>query len=195
MRSIRVAVATSLVAVVTLAPTAAHADAYTGYDATKDVSFFPPDDGSGNGGYYRGAPNRAIGDVVRIRGELTSQNLRISQTYRALPAAGKQQLHEFYISTSKQTYLVEVNAYHGHWLGTASLNLRGGSKVNCPNLIKRIDYPAGRVIVQVPRSCLGNPGSVKIRGSIVVFADGGNYEDRALWYNLEKWPFTPGIKA
>ena len=155
-----------------LPATAAYADAFIGYDPARDV-YLGVNNGAGTD--WVRADRRVIGDIQALRVAHSAQDVRISMTYRALVAAGNGTLHEFRIGSSNGGAIVKIQGVPGHWLGKPTF-YRNGNRT-CAALVGRIDYTNDRVIVQFPRTCLGNPSWVQVAGATSMESDRGTYED------------------
>lgn len=142
------------------------------FEPVGDVAVESIPDGANAGTPAAVDQSRVIGDIYRTRIVHGTKTVRVSLKYRALPAAGQYNRHTVYIGTGKTALTIEVVAGPGNWLGTKSVR-RSATPMSCPNLVSRIDYTHKMFIVQVPRTCLGNPHWVRADGFMTATVDQG----------------------
>ena len=178
MKLARTAAAIAAAAAVILLPTAANAASLLRTDAVADVQSISLDDTSDNP-TPTAEPTRAIGDITKTRITHNTTSVRVETYYKALPKAGSYNDHEFRFVTNTLERTVSVEAGTGSWAGKGTMYYKSGSKYSCSGLKFLIDYPNHRVIVTVPRTCLGNPkfvkvgvGFIAVSGSKLFFDDG-----------------------
>lgn len=161
MKLARTTAAAAVAAAVMLMPSAADAASLLRTDPVGDVQSFLLSDPSDNP-TPTPEPTRTIGDVYKSRITHTDTTVRVEVYYQALPKAGLYNDHEFRFKTSKLERDLSIQAGQGDWAGDASMYYASGSDYTCKGLKFLIDYPNKRVIVNVPRACLGNPSFVKV---------------------------------
>jgi hypothetical protein len=154
MKLVRSALMVSAVALVSLMPTAAHADKYVHTDATGDVVSFS------TGASDAAAPEQVNGDVVRSSVRHRARKVVLTMRYRDLNGSGYT-VHFYAIHTSKMTRHVSLVTFPGHHSGKVVMTNKAGTPVHC-RVTRNIDYTANTATVGIPRSCLGRPRWVKV---------------------------------
>jgi len=165
MKLLRTATVAAAAAFVVLAPTAAHADTATRYDAVGDVMGYAYDEETEEETLVL-APERKQGDISKVKATFEGETIRVSASFRGLVKAGPFQFHSLQLLTSKTQRSVDIYAFPNLWAGESELTTMSGSTVKCTGLAHRIDYTAKLVVVSVPRSCLAvsgvKPGAVRV---------------------------------
>jgi hypothetical protein len=156
MKLVHSAVVLSTVALVALAPTAAHADRKVIADATHDVVRYAQ-----TGQTVQ--PTRAEGDIVRSVVRHKAKRVVMTIFFSELTPAGIGAFNVFTIKTRTMTRTVALQTVPGYWDGRAFF-YRGvsGNAANCAGIHHRLDYTANSATVSVPRRCLHNPKWVKV---------------------------------
>lgn len=166
-------VAAACVGAAALAPVAATADSYTQVDAVGDVQQAPAKGTVA----FTPASDRADGDIAYTKVSHRKHVVRVKIVFRDLTHAGPNA--EFVrIKSNRLNREVDVFAYPGAWRGKAETSKFNGKKVRC-NVRHSIDYVAHRVMINVPRSCLGNPRWVKVAAGAGTYTDTLVYADDA----------------
>lgn len=196
MKFVRPLLVAGFAAVLALQPTSANADTVGHGDASGDVrsltldSDFDPDNPSA------AEPNRAIGDVTRVRVTHATNTVRVQMRYRALNRVGFGHQHQFqFVTPSRQRY-VFVDAAPGRWGGKATMRTLRGTKVSC-RVSHKIDYVNDTVLVVVPRSCLGRPNVVKVgSGTLTGYGSKIFFDDaRRVGGELnQRFAFSPWVR-
>jgi len=165
MKLLRSATVAAAAALVVLAPTSAHADTATRYDATGDVVGVTFDEETEET-TVTPAPDRKQGDITKVRTSFEGETIRVSATFRALVKAGPFMFHSLRLVTSKVERSVDILAGPGAWAGESGLSTKFGSPVKCTGLAHKIDYTAKLVVVTIPRSCMAvsgvKPGAIRV---------------------------------
>lgn len=194
MKLARTTAAVAAAAAVVLLPSAANAASLLRTDTVGDVQVITVDDTGNTVGDPVVVPTRTIGDVTKTRITHSSTSVRVEMYYKALPKSGSYNDHEFRFVTNKTERDVSVEAGTGAWAGKSSMYTKSGNKVSCTTLKHLIDYPNHRVILTVPRSCLGNPTFVKVGGGFVAVAGNKIYlDDGQLNAGNDDLTLSPGV--
>lgn len=166
---------------VMLTPSAASAAALTRYDNQQDVSKLVSDPNTGDPVSNEVVPTRTLGDIKSTRVSFSADTVRVSASFRALAKVGGTHVHIIRLVTTKLERNVTVVAQSGMWAGGSLLVTKSGKPLECKGLTHALDYTNKRVIVNVPRSCLGNPGAVRMGfGTAIMASDTVTYLDDAL---------------
>lgn len=171
MRFVRAAVPALLVALVTTWPGSAYAGVLVHRDPVGDMARSPVGTNA-----YLPAPNQVHGDITATRVVHARRAIWIQIRLRELDTTGNGNFHQVSIRTQWRTRNVEVDAFPGHWEGTASVTDAHGRPVACA-VTHRIDYDRNRVMMRVPRVCLGTPRWIQVgirttvAGTLYVYAD------------------------
>jgi hypothetical protein len=180
MKFVRSALVAATAAVVTLAPTAAHAKRYSHVDAPGDV-LSGPVTSTGNPTTLEAA--RTNGDVVSSSVAHKSRKVVMRMQFRDIAWDSEVNAYLFKLRTGSMTRYVTVYASDGFRGGRAQMTKTNGKRVSC-HLRRSIDYTANNVTVSVPRSCLGKPRWVKVGMGSLFFTGFGTgdteYVDDAL---------------
>lgn len=195
MKLARTAAAVAAAALIVLLPSSANAASLLRADTVGDVQLITLDDSGNPTGDPVVMPDRTIGDVTKTRITHGSTSVRVEMYYRSLPKAGSYNDHEFRFVTSKLERTVSVEAGTGNWAGKATMYYKSGSKYSCSGLKFLIDYPNHRVILTVPRTCLGNPTFVKVGSGFIAVAGTKLYLDDAQLNagNANNLTLSPGV--
>jgi hypothetical protein len=157
MRFARRVLAAAAVTTLLCPVSTAAADSVTRADAAGDVARSPV--GSAT---YSPAPSRADGDIVSTRVTHGAHKIWIGVRLRDLTASTNGNFHRFWILSDRRFRAVSIDAFPGHWAGHATMTTRSGRVVGCA-ISHRIDYVQHRVVLTVPRSCLGHrPAWVRV---------------------------------
>ncbi len=156
MKLVRSALAVSAMTLVSLAPTAAHADKKVMLDATYDTVKYAQ-----TGQTIQ--PTRAEGDIVRSVVVHKAKRVVMSMSFSELTPAGIGAFHVFTIKTPTMTRTVALQTVPDYWDGrTFFYKGVAGNAANCLGIHHKIDYTANTATVSVPRRCLHNPKWVKV---------------------------------
>lgn len=171
MRVVRAALPALLVALVISWPASAYAGVLVHRDPVGDMARSPVGTSA-----YVAAPNQVHGDITATRVVHARRAIWIQIRLRELDSTGNGNFHVVSIRTPWRTRTVEVDAFPGHWEGHASVTDAHGQAVACA-VAHRIDYTRNRVMMRVPRSCLGTPRWIQVgirstvAGTLYVYAD------------------------
>jgi hypothetical protein len=125
---------------------------------------------------YAPAPTQADGDVVATRVVHARRAIWIQIRFRELVDRGNGNFHLIGIRTPWRTRTIELDALPGHWEGRATTSDGHGRVVACA-VTHRISYDRNRVMLRVPRSCLGTPPWIRVgmrstvAGATYVYSD------------------------
>lgn len=174
MRFLRHVLATGAVLALLCQAAPASADALTRADATGDVAASPVGSSA-----YSPAPGRAEGDIVSTRVAHRAHRIRIVVRMRDLTTTTNGNFHRFWILSNRRFRAVEIDAFPGHWEGRAVVTGESGQVVGCA-VSHLIDYVGHRVVLTVPRSCLGRrPKWVRVAEHTTVAGTTYAYTDDA----------------
>jgi hypothetical protein len=174
MRLVRRVLAVGVVTALLCPPVTASADSVTRADAVGDVARSPV-----GSTVSSPAPGRADGDVVSIRVSHGAHKIWISLRMRDLTTTGNGNFHRFWILSDRRFRAVAIDAFPNHWAGRAVMTTRSGRVAGCA-VSHRIDYVTHRVVVSVPRSCLGHrPVWVRVAARSTVAGTTYAYTDDA----------------
>jgi hypothetical protein len=152
----RSALVVSALTLVSLAPTAAHADKLVMTDASQDVVKYAP-----TGQTIQ--PTRAEGDIVRSVVQHKAKRVVMTLSFNELTPAGIGAFNVFTIKTRTMTRTVALQTIPGYWDGrTFFYKGVAGRAANCLGIHHQIDYTANTATVSVPRRCLHDPTWVKV---------------------------------
>lgn len=182
-------VVVAAVAAVVLVPSAAHADSYKQVDAVGDVQSSPM---SGSVAFTP-TPDRVTGDVTYTKITHRARVIKVKIAFRDLDRAGPNaQFMRF--KSNRLNREVGLLAYPGTWRGKAAMSTFSDKKVSC-NLRHDIDYVANTVVVNVPRSCLGNPRWVRVAIGSATYDETTIYADDARSATLpDYWVHGPKVR-
>ena len=161
MRLIRSAVLVIAASAVALVPTAALADGSSHTDATGDVQSVAVDTQGTPTGVVTAEPTATNGDITSVHAANGARKVKVVLHFADLHQAGDAQAFSVLIATPKMARLAVVAAKPGHWDGKAILANVHGKKVRC-SVGHKISYAHRKVVVKVPRSCLGQPKVIKV---------------------------------
>jgi len=156
MRFVRTVGPALVTAALVAQPTAATADVLVQRDAVGDVARSPVGASS-----YTPAPTQAHGDIVATRVVHARRAIWVQVRLRELTTASNGNFHLVSIRTPWRLRTVEIDAFPGHWEGRAVMTDAHGGVVPCA-VTHRIDYDRNRVMLRVPRPCLGTPRWVQV---------------------------------
>jgi len=160
-----------LAAVLAGTPGAAVAGTLTRRDPVGDVARSPIGTSS-----YAPAPTQVQGDIVATRVVHARRAIWVQVRLRELTTATNGNFHLIAIRSRWRLRTVEIDALPGHWEGRSVTTDARGRAVACA-VTYRIDYDRNRVMLRMPRSCLGRPPWVQVAvrstvaGSRYVYAD------------------------
>jgi hypothetical protein len=153
MRVVRGALTVALVAVLGSWPATAIAESRVWRDATGDVA-----QSRVGSNVYAPAPAQAQGDIVRTRVVHAARAIWIQVRFRDLTTKANGNFHLVAIRSDRRVRTIEVNAFPGHWEGTATMRNKRGVAVACA-ITHRLDYARHRLMLRVPRTCVGKKSS------------------------------------
>lgn len=178
MTGVRGAVAALTAALLILAPGLANADTRTHADAAGDVQYLVNTDPE-NIPPPVAVPARTVGDITVVRLVHGTTTVRVVARYRSLPRAGQFHGHVFRFVTGRLVRKAQIaagpEAPRG-WTGLAEMFTAAGNPVAC-RMNHLLDYPNRRLVLNVPRTCLRNPVSVRVGVGTVVLAGDRTYFD------------------
>jgi hypothetical protein len=125
---------------------------------------------------YRPAPAQRRIDITRTRIRHTDRALVVRTSVLELRREGRAVGMAMRMRTSKGLYRemdLTAGPIAGSWRGQVTLTRRNGSVAPC-RTAHRVDYAADRMVVRIPRSCLGNPRGVQAT-VVSVFLGGGRF--------------------
>lgn len=182
------ALATATTLVLTGA-TAAHAESTTVDDRAGDVWRFPAE----RGDWVRvRSPRNADIDTTFV--DHTANEVVLTTTYERLGRKDNQFFTVWTIESDNGNNAdVVVGAEPGQWRGEVGFYPTSGppprtlpnprmparGQVECTTITHDIGYRADRVTVTVPRSCFGDPASVRVRSFAVAY----NKTQKKTWYD------------
>jgi hypothetical protein len=170
MRFVGAVLATAVAATFALAPSAASADSVTRRDAVGDVAQTPVGTIA-----YAPAPARSQGDI-RSTKVAHARAIWVIIRFRELSTNTNGNFHRIGIRSDRRTRFIEIDAFPGRWDGHAVTTTKRGRVVPC-GVRHHIDYDRNRIVVRVPRGCLGRPTWVRVgirstvAGATKVFTD------------------------
>jgi hypothetical protein len=172
MRVVRWTLAVALVVVLASWPATALAENRAWRDATGDVA-----QSRVGSNVYVPAPTQVQGDIVRTRVAHTARAIWIQVRFRDLTTTTNGNFHLVAIRSDRRVRSIEVNAFPGHWEGAATMRTQQGVAVACA-VTHRLDYDRNRLLLRVPRTCVGRKSSwvrVGVRSTVAgttsVYAD------------------------
>lgn len=110
---------------------------------------------------YAPDPAQVSGDIVATRVVHARLALWIQIRFRDLVDRGNGNFHLIGIKTPWRSRTIELDALPGHWEGTSTMTDAHGRVVACA-VTHRISYDRNRVMLRVPRICLGAPRWVRV---------------------------------
>lgn len=110
---------------------------------------------------YAPDPAQVAGDIVATRVVHARLAIWIQIRFRELVDHGNGNFHLIGIKTPWRARTIELDALPGHWEGTATMTDAHGRAVACA-ITHRISYDRNRVMLRVPRVCLGAPRWVRV---------------------------------
>lgn len=182
MRLVRPALAVLLGAALVAQPAAASAGVLVHRDPAGDVVRSPVGSNVGSP-----VPAQAHGDIVLIRVAHARRAIWIQVRFRELTDTSNGNFHVIAIQTRWRTRTVALDAFPGHWEGSTTTTDAHGRVVACA-VGHRIDYDRNRVMVRVPRSCLGKPKWVRVGVRSTVAGSTYAYTDDARSRGLPAGP-------
>lgn len=106
-------------------------------------------------------PLQVSGDIVATRVVHARLAIWIQVRFRELTDRGNGNFHLIGIQTPWRSRTVELDALPGHWEGTTTMTNGRGEVVPC-DVTHRISYDRNRLMLRVPRACLGTPPWVRV---------------------------------
>jgi hypothetical protein len=155
-------------------PTPAGADTLLRTDATGDVARSPIGFST-----YTSAPHRIEGDITSIRVQHGRHYISIGIRMRDLTTTSNGNFHRLAIKSDRRYRTIAIDAFPGHWAGTAVVRNLHGDAVRCA-ISYRIDYERDAVGVRVRRRCLGHqPRWVRVGAQSTIAGTTYAYADDA----------------
>ncbi|MFL6024802.1 MAG: hypothetical protein ACJ72O_15800 [Marmoricola sp.] len=163
MRFIRAFVAVAAVtSMLLLLPSPAGADNLQRYDKWKDVLQVDTTEEPGPH-FYEPAPDRVLGDITETRVDYRSTVVHVALYVRALEKTGDENRFEVVFKTPKLNRTAEITATPAHWDGRLRFYSDDGSHLyTCRGLTYKVDYDHNRLVLDVPRTCLGSPHYLRV---------------------------------
>jgi len=161
-----------------LVPTAASADTYSKYDKWKDVLQIDASEDPGPH-FYSPAPDRVLGDITQTRIDHRTNVVHVAVYFRKIVRAGEYNVFRVEFHTPYLERIFSLTATPGHWAGVHRFIGRFG-EVPCSKLTWTLEYSHNRLVVDVPRSCLGSPTWVRVGSDASFSVDDIHYIDDAL---------------
>ena len=172
MRIVRAALIVGLAVVLPSWPAAAVAGTRSWHDATGDVA-----QSRVGSNVYVPAPTQVQGDIVRTRVVHAKRAIWVQVRFRDLTTTTNGNFHLIAIRSDRRTRSIEVDAFPGHWEGAATTRDKRGVAVACA-VTHRLDYDRNRLMLRIPRTCVGKRSSwvrVGVRstvaGTMYAYAD------------------------
>jgi hypothetical protein len=103
---------------------------------------------------YTPAPAQVQGDIVRTRVAHAKRAIWVRVRFRELTTTTNGNFHLVAIRSDRRTRVIEVDAFPGHWEGTTTVRNGRGMTVACA-VNHRLDYDRSRLMLRIPRSCVG----------------------------------------
>lgn len=111
------------------------------------------------------APNSQVGDVRQTLFRHGQKNIVVRQRFVDLRRSGDYAQYVVRIESAKGIYReLRVEASSGSWAGKARVFNRRGDLVEC-STTHDIDYAVNVVVMSLPRTCIGTPGTVRATAS------------------------------
>lgn len=111
---------------------------------------------------YAPAPSRIEGDIVSSRVSHGPRAIWIGVRFRDLTTTSNGFFTRLAIVSDHRYRGIAIDALPGHWEGRTVTTTRRGLVVGC-GVTHRIDYTQNRIVVRVPRVCLGRkPAWVRV---------------------------------
>ena len=159
---IRRTLATASIAVLAVLPlTAAHAESYGHHDAKGDVVAVTLDSAGKD-------PAVRDPDIRRVRVTHGSRRLSVLYFFRRLQD-NRDTGHGYVVDirTNKHQRF-ELDLFSGAGMGRGLPSLLTRQRhVTCPGMVRHIDYRHAKVVLRVPRTCLGRPRSLRAGVGVV----------------------------
>lgn len=172
-----VALAALAVVPVSLAMTAAPASAATlsVVDATGDLWTFDDDPKSDR--FWKRAPERADGDLVRTTYAHSTRRVSVTSKFRALEPTGRLSWATRMRDQSGKKHVVTVETGPKHRAGRATLTDYRDNRIAC-DVRHLVDYDRKVVRISFPRRCIGDPRilefttmAMRVHGTMSLFID------------------------
>ncbi|MGY2877098.1 hypothetical protein ACVW00_004288 [Marmoricola sp. URHA0025 HA25] len=110
---------------------------------------------------YAPAPTQVQGDILSTRVSFARRAVWIRYRLQDLAMTGNGNFHLVGITSDRRDRSVEIDAFPGHWEGSAVVTTPRGLAVACA-VSYRIDYDRNRVSLRMPRTCLGRASWVRV---------------------------------
>jgi hypothetical protein len=149
MRVVRPALVVALAVVLLSGPAAAVADVRTWRDPVGDMA-----QSRVGSNAYEPAPTQVQGDIVRTRVAHAKRAIWIQVRLRELTTTTNGNFHLVTVKSDRRARTIEIDAFPGHWEGTATVRNQRGVVVACA-VSHRLDYDRNRLMLRVPRTCVG----------------------------------------
>ena len=107
------------------------------------------------------APTQVHGDIVATRVVHARLAIWVQIRFRELNTSSNGNFHRVSIRTPWRTRTIALDAFPGHWDGSTTTTDAHGRAVACA-VTHRINYDRKRVMLRVPRSCLGRPTWIRV---------------------------------
>lgn len=149
----------------------AHGEVLHHRDALADVARSPI-----GSNVYSPIPTHVEGDVIAIRVSHGRRAIWVRVRLRLLTTTTNGSFHRFGIKSDRKMRSIAIDAFPGHWEGTATVTNGVGLAVPCA-IAYHLDYARSQVRLRVPRGCLNRPEWVRvgyratIAGSKYAYAD------------------------
>jgi hypothetical protein len=103
---------------------------------------------------YEPAPTQVQGDIVRTRVAHAKRAIWVQVRFRDLTTTTNGNFHLVRIRSDRRARSIEVDAFPGHWEGAVTVRNERGATVACA-VTHRLDYDRNRLVLRIPRTCLG----------------------------------------
>jgi hypothetical protein len=94
------------------------------------------------------------GDIVRTRVAHARHAIWVRVRFRELTTTTNGNFHLVMVRSDRRTRAIEINAFPGHWEGTATVRNLAGAPVACA-VRHQLDYVRNQLRLRIPRTCLG----------------------------------------
>jgi hypothetical protein len=174
MRLVRAASLVAACVVLCLQPVTAQADVRRQRDAVGDVA-----QSRVGTNVYTPAPTQVAGDITLTYVSAARRAVWVQLKLRDLTPNGNGNFTLISVQTHRRVRNVEIDAFPGHWEGRAAVTNPRGRPVPCP-VTHRIDYDRNRILLRMPRTCVGKAAQwvrvgvrTVVAGTTVAYADEG----------------------
>jgi hypothetical protein len=146
----------TLVVVLASVPMSARGEVLHHRDSLADVARSPI-----GSSVYAPIPTHLEGDVIAIRVSHGRRAIWVRVRLRLLTTTTNGSFHRFGIKSDRKIRSVAIDAFPGHWEGSATVTNGVGRPVPCA-IRYRLDYALNQVRLRVPRACLHRPEWVRV---------------------------------